>query len=168
MKSLEPHKIEGQSSRISAFGLSDTGRVRQRNEDAIAVDAEAGIALLADGMGGHERGGEASRLALDIIGPMLQPDNLKAELLNITDGGGYTAEIAGYAALVERAVYSANRRIFKRNLALNLRRFMGTTVVGVVFIDRARALWFHVGDSRVYRWRRRKGLDRLSKDHKRC
>lgn len=49
------------------FARTDTGRVRSNNEDAVCVDAEANIAVLADGMGGYSAGEVASRMATDFI-----------------------------------------------------------------------------------------------------
>lgn len=45
----------------------DTGRVRRNNEDAVAIDAQAGLAILADGMGGHHAGEVASAMACEIV-----------------------------------------------------------------------------------------------------
>ncbi|MCB2070920.1 MAG: hypothetical protein KDF67_15570, partial [Ottowia sp.] len=48
--------------------VTDVGRVRANNEDAVVVDAANGIAVLADGMGGYNAGEVASALAVDLIG----------------------------------------------------------------------------------------------------
>ena len=52
---------------IRACGVSDTGRVRKTNEDAFVSDDEARLYAVADGMGGHNAGEVASRLALETL-----------------------------------------------------------------------------------------------------
>lgn len=149
---------------IAISGISDTGRMRSENQDSIFVDEAGKFILLADGMGGHERGAEASQTTLSVMKEYFHPDVISAELVDITEGSGVPAEIVCLTSLVDEAVTKANTVLYDRNQKERLQRFMGTTVVGLIFTGEGSALWFHVGDSRLYRWRQG-DLKCLTKDH---
>ena len=51
-------------NKLRCVGLTDTGKVREHNEDTIAVDADIGLLVLADGMGGYNAGEVASGIAV--------------------------------------------------------------------------------------------------------
>ncbi len=63
MKRNERISLQVETAHITACGISDPGRLRSENEDTILLDNEGNFMLLADGMGGHERGAEASAAA---------------------------------------------------------------------------------------------------------
>jgi protein phosphatase len=65
---------------------------------------------------------------------------------------------------VQRAVAAANNEVYKNNLSQGLLRYSGTTVVGLVLLENGYLLFFHVGDSRLYRFRKGR-LKALTTDH---
>src|SRR5690242_8688412 len=58
--------------RLWAWGQSDPGRKPERNEDSYLVDPSAGVLAVADGMGGHQGGATASRMAVELLAQELQ------------------------------------------------------------------------------------------------
>jgi PPM family protein phosphatase len=125
--------------------LSDVGRVRTENEDAAVADARTGVAIVADGMGGHRGGRVASRLACNAI----------------LAGIGERNSRAGVEP-VRRAVDAANAAILAAAEQNPARHGMGTTLALVRF-GTDHAVLAHVGDSRVYRLRAGK-LSLLTRD----
>jgi len=157
-------QIDVESRSMTASGVSDRGMHRPENEDSIYLNKGGKVALLADGMGGHEKGAEASRTALDTIGPFLEPASIESELMDITDGGGTPSAVSCIVSLADSAVIKANDVVYGRNCKEKLQRFMGTTLVGLVIAEGKYAVRFHVGDSRIYRLRDFK-LEQLTRDH---
>ena len=141
------------ASHIIAIGISDRGLLRPENEDCIYIDKSGHFMLVADGMGGHERGAEASKTALDIIKDFLHPEAIAERLRDMVSEEGIPSRIVCLYALAEEAVEKANTFLYERNQELGLARYMGTTVVGLVPVENKYILWFHVGDSRLYLWR---------------
>lgn len=164
MKTTERVHMNVKTPHIHVSGISDPGRSRGDNQDHIYIDKSGHFMLLADGMGGHERGAEASEAAIRVIKKRLHPDVLMQELADITDAEGIPTEVICLSSIVEDAVKEANQLLYERNVKANLKRFMGTTIVGLVPVNDGFMLWFHVGDSRLYRWRVGE-LKQLTNDH---
>jgi serine/threonine protein phosphatase PrpC len=122
---------------------TDVGLVRSYNEDSVAVDASAGIVVLADGMGGHRAGEVASRMATDNVLAYL-----KSYLARLDHGAAETALSKG----ITRAVSKANRAIYELGRSRPDYEGMGTTLAAAVFFSNTITL-ANVGDSRVYRLR---------------
>ncbi len=139
---------------LEFHGASDTGRARSNNEDAVAIEESAALAVLADGMGGYNAGEVASGMVTSFI---------KSEL------GRWLVEAANHAtdADVRRAmdicVDNANRAIFNAANSNPQYAGMGTTLIVAVFRGH-RLLLGHVGDSRGYRLRAGQ-LQQLTRDH---
>ncbi|MCP3954414.1 MAG: serine/threonine-protein phosphatase [Desulfobacterales bacterium] len=164
MENRDRIQIDAESRSMRFTGVSDCGFRRERNEDSIYLDKSGTMALLADGMGGHEKGAEASLTTVETIGPFLDPESIQSELLDITDGGGIPPSVSCVMSLIDSAVIKANDVVYGRNCQEKLQRFMGTTLVGLVITEGKYIIRFHVGDSRMYRLRDSK-LEQLTKDH---
>lgn len=136
--------------------LSDTGRVRDNNEDTVVHDAALGLAVLADGMGGYNAGEVASGIATDFVqrefGAWLR-----------SHGGGQGATPRELRRAMEGCAEDANRAILEAAQAQPAFRGMGTTLVVGVFLP-DRIMLGHIGDSRCYRLRAGQ-LERLTRDH---
>lgn len=124
------------------FGYcTDTGRVRDRNEDAVFVGVH--MFAVADGMGGHKAGEVASMIAVEEIAKV---------------DGTTTSDIP---QKISEAISSANKRII--DAAFGENSGMGTTLT-LAYIDKGVAFIGHVGDSRAYLINR-KEVRRLTVDH---
>ena len=144
---------------LEIASLSDVGRRRSRNEDAVAGDPALGFALVADGMGGHQGGDVASAMAVHVIG-----EHLSAALERLPAGAVDPASGSSLESLeLREAILGANRAIHQAAARQPRYADMGTTVVAVLFHDN-RITIGHVGDSRLYRLRG-EVLERLTADH---
>ena len=132
-------------------GLSDRGRVRTHNEDAIVLDPALGLAVLADGMGGHQAGEVASAIAVQEVRARLAASLARS------------AAPADIELAVRAAVASANQAILTAAARSPECRGMGTTLVLALFTREAVTI-AHVGDSRAYRLRAGT-LQALTRDH---
>ncbi len=145
---------------LEGVALTDCGQVRAHNEDAVFLDSEAGVAVLADGMGGYNAGEVASGLAVNLISQGLMA-RLPLEKPNARREGSGGPSAA--ARLIEEQVILANRGILEAAASQAECAGMGTTVVLALF-HWGKVCVGHVGDSRMYRWR--KGvLEQLTRDH---
>lgn len=132
----------------SAFGLTHKGRVRSGNEDAFSCDAEEGIFVVCDGMGGAAAGEVASRMAADSAHAYLRDAAVNTEAAEVN---------------LRAAVAAANLAVYQRASGDRRLEGMGTTLVMMTFTPDA-ALVAHVGDSRCYMLRGGT-LQRLTADH---
>jgi len=129
---------------------SDPGLVRENNEDAVRTDDEYGIYLLADGMGGAPGGEVASGLAVQAAFELL---------VRLLPGQAAGADIG---RLLADALAAAHSAVARRALADPLLEGMGTTLE-IMVVRGAEADFCHVGDSRIYLFRR-DALNQLSSD----
>jgi serine/threonine protein phosphatase PrpC len=125
------------------------GVVRSGNEDAFLMAPDAGVFIVADGMGGHAAGEVASEMSVQIVGRSLE---------NVV--GRPDAEAA---ETIRKGIVEANAAIFQRTLVEQDKRGMGTTVTAMV-INGERYMIGQVGDSRAYLLRDGQLLQ-ITKDH---
>jgi protein phosphatase len=156
--------------RLKVGAATSTGRVRPINEDAFLAQADQGLFVVCDGMGGAVSGEVASKLAVDTIGASLDPPSH----VHLRPSG-FGGQAAGRASGANGSVEFHNRTlqlgdaIRKANLAIIDRARdgehagMGTTVVGA-WVDEGVVSIGHVGDSRAY-LSNASGFESLTSDH---
>ena len=138
---------------MKAYGISDVGRKRKNNEDAYIINnveiyrnrkrKVIHILAVADGMGGHEAGEIASKIAVEKLSA--------SPMVFIQEG---EKGLGGLIRFINRKVHDESTRRGEK---------MGTTLVGAV-IEEYKATIFNVGDSRAYLFRQN-SLSRITRDH---
>lgn len=145
---------------IDAAGRCDTGRRRSHNEDCMTLDPARGLVIVADGMGGHNAGEVASRMAVDSMHEALC-DGL-GDLRDDADDEP-AARFSHQGTLLRRAIEQSNRIISQAARSQKKLEGMGTTVVSALFHDDTISVAW-VGDSRLYRYRAGR-LEQMTRDH---
>lgn len=145
--------------KIKIAEISDTGMVREHNEDAIGSNADIGLMVLADGMGGYNAGEVASGIAVQTI-TELASEGAKREERNDIDP---TTGLMRQTIVLRDAISRANKIIFQTAQSQTHCEGMGTTLVAAMFYDNKISV-AHVGDSRAYRLRNDK-FEQLTLDH---
>lgn len=154
-------------------GRTDIGRQRDHNEDCFSIDTQVtkahlssgkvvrarGLYVLCDGMGGHASGEVASQLAADTLRTYFQQYWQQATETQ-SDAKLPPAEVIREAIrLANKAIYDVNQTNARSGSGR-----MGTTMVLLLLHDTEIAI-AHVGDSRLYRYTRKRGLEQLTLDH---
>ncbi|MBI5557750.1 MAG: serine/threonine-protein phosphatase [Deltaproteobacteria bacterium] len=123
----------------ACFGRTDTGMVRKNNEDNFAILVERNLYVVADGMGGHQAGEIASRVATEYLVNFFSAEKIR--------------EIQGNPAAIQHGLiasfYKTNEKVMgmaEENSGLH---GMGCTLVACL-IDGDAAFICHVGDVRAY------------------
>lgn len=135
--------------RFETASLSDVGRLRAENEDHFGEFTRPGeirLLVVADGMGGHQGGATASRLAVEAVGRAFSDGDDQPE------------------PLLRAALETANACVHARAADAPALYGMGTTCVALLLAPDGRGCVAHVGDSRAYRLRGGR-LDALTSDH---
>lgn len=131
---------------METYFCTDRGKIRERNEDAVYCNADEGIFIVADGMGGHSGGEVASQIAIEVLAEKMRSCTLINEKI-LKDG----------FALANQKI---NQAATEQGYSL-----MGTTASLLALSDEnSVAKIGHVGDSRIYQYKRPL-LTRLTTDH---
>lgn len=135
-------------TRLTFAGLTDVGLKRSANQDCYYLSPDGSLFIVADGMGGHVGGQEASRIATDTIRAYI-----KSKLDSAQDAD----------VLLSQAILAANDAVLADQGTHPERSDMGTTVV--VLLVKDNQFWCaHVGDSRLYLMRE-SGFFQMTQDH---
>jgi PPM family protein phosphatase len=133
---------------LIAHGITDTGRVRKANEDAIFWSVDLGLFVVADGMGGHNAGEVASQLAVETLRGFIVKTE---EDTDSTMPYGLDMRMSSDGNRLATAIRLANTHVFQTSQSRPDYSGMGTTVVAALVRDRV-ATFAGVGDSRIYSW----------------
>jgi serine/threonine protein phosphatase PrpC len=134
---------------IESAGKTDVGLVREKNEDAMAVEPALGLYVVCDGMGGHVGGQVASQMSVTAITEVIRERT--------------PPPAAHEPDRLVTAIRCGNAAVYAKARAEPTLHNMGTTVVAVRQ-DGDLLHLCHVGDSRIYRLRQDR-LEQLTRDH---
>ncbi len=147
---------------LSAYGTTDTGRVRTNNEDSFLCDIKTGLFIVADGMGGHIAGEVASKQAIEIIHQNIK--KIADEHKKIVYGH-IDKKLSEWSNYLVSSFRIANSIINQSAQNSPAQKGMGTTVAAVYFDEKKKMLsCAHVGDSRIYSFVDG-NLQKLTEDH---
>ncbi|MFM7409048.1 MAG: Stp1/IreP family PP2C-type Ser/Thr phosphatase [Cuspidothrix sp.] len=135
--------------KLDSTGCTDPGLIRAYNQDSYYIDPTGRFFIVADGMGGHAGGEEASRIATQEIRVFLEQNWQSSQ---------------SASQLLEQALATANSAIIKDQKDHPQRADMGTTAVVLVIRPSESPVCGHVGDSRLYRLRS-SAIEQITEDH---
>ena len=143
----------GKPMKISFHGRTDTGMVRDHNEDSFCSLSNRRLFVVADGMGGHKAGEVASRLAIESLLEVFSKEKIR--------------EITGNDQKVHQSMLAAfnhaNEVVMAKAAADETMRGMGCTMVACL-LDKDRLHTCHVGDARCYLYVKDQ-LKQITTDH---
>lgn len=146
--------------RILSFGKTDPGKKRNNNEDSLLLSPGIGLFAVADGIGGHEGGEVASRIAMETLSEVM-PGLLTGK--DSTPPNSISLEVEPRISALRYAITLSNKKILKAAAENGALYGMGTTITAVLF-GKETAFLAHVGDSRAYLLRSGE-LTQVTNDH---
>ncbi len=141
-------------------GGTDPGKKRTNNEDSFLVNDDLLLYAVADGIGGHQGGETASRIAMETLAEVL-PGLLRGD--DMTPPFSLSIDMEPRISALRYAITLANQKIFNTSTLNPSLTGMGTTVT-VLLLWRDKGYLAHVGDSRAYRLRNG-SLSQITYDH---
>lgn len=131
---------------VESAGISDVGRKRSGNEDALFIDDERKLYVVADGMGGHQAGEVASALVVETM-----RDYMKrfSEENSVEEMAGVDETLSKEANRLLSSIHLANLGVNRVSHSKESYRGMGATVSAVYFTDQT-LIAANVGDSPIY------------------
>jgi protein phosphatase len=144
---------------LRAYGFTDRGPVRPINEDCFRIDERLNLCIVADGMGGHNAGEVAARIAVDAITECVRGAAVDSA---VAWPFGYTPSLSTEGNLLQTAVQMANVQVLEAATGVEAYAGMGTTIVAALLSGNRLAI-AHVGDSRLYLYDRH-GLRQVTAD----
>jgi serine/threonine protein phosphatase PrpC len=158
------------SFRFDLAGVTSTGRARAENEDGFLLhhlrwaeqnlQREIALAIVADGVGGHEAGETASRMLIHLVNRSLSP-----VLIDLMENAADELPLDRIQRRLHAALGGASREIFQLSRTRKDLRGMGATSVALLLTHHQVAL-AHVGDCRVCHYRAGT-LNQVTRDHTR-
>jgi protein phosphatase len=145
--------------KLAHVELTDTGRVRDHNEDSIGAIHEIGLWVVADGMGGYNAGEVASGIAVKTILDLVREACQREDRGDVESDLGFMRQ----TIVLRDAVLRANKIINQTAQSQPQCEGMGTTLVACLFYDNRLSI-AHVGDSRLYRMRNNR-FEQITMDH---
>lgn len=143
---------------LEMVARTDPGMIRSHNEDAVFADANLGISILADGMGGYSAGEVASGMAT-----MRLAEDLARVIVSEAECRRSLSDPVVVEQHILNEVSAANSAIFNAAQSCSQYAGMGTTLVMAWFYNNRMSV-AHVGDSRLYRLRGQH-FEQLTRDH---
>ena len=143
---------------MRAAGLTDIGKVRSINQDSFHLLEDKQVYIVADGMGGHAAGDQASRIAVKTIAEILSNYDFSQDDVEDETESGMSVE-----ELIRYALQEANEQILLASLSNQHLQGMGTTAI--VAVENKGSLFVgHIGDSRTYLTRESQ-ISQITEDH---
>jgi len=131
---------------VESAGLTHTGKCRRENEDALLLDDDLKLYVVADGVGGHQGGKVASELVVkSMLGSMMNSSNSSNEG-DVLPPDPTLSDAANRLAL---SIHFANQEVFQKAQEIKACQGMGSTLSAVCFTDET-MIAANVGDSPIY------------------
>lgn len=131
---------------IESSGITDVGRKRKGNEDALFLDDDQKLYVVSDGMGGHKAGEVASEIVVETLRDYLKRFKKDNDVEELADSD---ATLSKKANRLLSGIHLANKGVWKVSNSSESYRGMGATVSAVYFDDNT-FISANVGDSPIF------------------